>query len=66
MYVSATPGPYERRCRSRRVTVLEPAERPVFPGLALPEDGAQGPVYRERVVEPGRVVEQLIRPTGML
>jgi excinuclease ABC subunit B len=65
VYVSATPGPYELQM-SGRVTVLEPAERPVFPGLALPEDGAQGPVYRERVVEPGRVAEQVIRPTGLL
>mgnify|MGYP000064827484 CR=1 FL=1 len=65
VYVSATPGPYELQM-SGRVTVLEPVERPVFPGLALPEDGAQGLVYRERVVEPGRVAEQVIRPTGLL
>jgi excinuclease ABC subunit B len=64
VYVSATPGPYELQM-SGRVTVLEPVERPVFPGVTLPHAG-QGPVYRERVVEPGRVAEQVIRPTGLL
>jgi excinuclease ABC subunit B len=53
VYVSATPGPYELE-KSGRITVQEPVQ-------------LDGRTYlRPRVVEPGRVVEQVIRPTGLL
>ena len=78
VYVSATPGEYELQ-QSGRVTVQEPvveetpASAKVFAlagrgnGSVGTEDSA-GPVpsMRNRVVEPGRVAEQVIRPTGLL
>jgi excinuclease ABC subunit B len=53
VYVSATPGPYELE-HSGRIVVTEPVQR----------NGRT--VGRTRVVEPGRVAEQVIRPTGLL
>lgn len=53
VYVSATPGPYELQ-KSDRVQTQVPIER-------------QGKtVFRVKVLEPGRVAEQVIRPTGLL
>ena len=53
VYVSATPGLYELE-RSDRIVVQEPVQL----------DGRT--VLRARVVQPGRVAEQVIRPTGLL
>jgi excinuclease ABC subunit B len=53
VYVSATPGPYEFE-KSGRIIIQEPIQI----------DGST--FLRPRVVEPGRVVEQVIRPTGLL
>jgi excinuclease ABC subunit B len=53
VYVSATPGPYELE-RSGQIVVQEPVQ-------------SNGRTYlRNRVVEQGRVAEQVIRPTGLL
>ncbi|MGH2584782.1 MAG: excinuclease ABC subunit UvrB [Dehalococcoidia bacterium] len=53
VYVSATPGLFEQE-RSGRIIVQEPVS-------------IDGRTYlRSRVVEPGRVAEQVIRPTGLL
>jgi excinuclease ABC subunit B len=53
VYVSATPGPYELE-RSGQIAVQEPVQ-------------SNGRSYlRNRVVEQGRVAEQVIRPTGLL
>jgi excinuclease ABC subunit B len=54
VYVSATPGPYEYE-QSERLIVREPVRL---------DDGKT--VLRARVVQPGRVAEQVIRPTGIL
>jgi excinuclease ABC subunit B len=53
VYVSATPGPYEFE-KSGRIVVQEPIQI----------DG--NTFLRARVAELGRVVEQVIRPTGLL
>ncbi|MGE0544854.1 MAG: excinuclease ABC subunit UvrB [Dehalococcoidia bacterium] len=53
VYVSATPGPFEFE-KSGRIIVQEPVQI----------DG--NTFLRPRVVAPGRVVEQVIRPTGLL
>ncbi|MBI2760288.1 MAG: excinuclease ABC subunit UvrB [Chloroflexi bacterium] len=78
VYVSATPTAHELAL-SGRVVVHEPVEPTsvVVPIGALPYSSASAPhlngdllpadaVMRERVVQPGRVAEQVIRPTGLL
>ena len=74
VYVSATPGAYELQMGGR-VTVQEPVEvnehEPVKlfampPGVTAHGLEAAALPTRERVLEPGRVAEQVIRPTGLL
>ena len=76
LYVSATPGPYELQM-SGRVVVQEPMEDGgngasgagiEFVHIGGPQPAIRNPqsAIRERVVDPGRVAEQVIRPTGLL
>ncbi len=71
VYVSATPGEYELQ-QSGRVAVREPVDGSNVYHLGGANGAARGggrPApgsFRERIVEPGRVAEQVIRPTGLL
>ncbi len=76
VYVSATPTAYELQM-SGRVAVQEPVEEGAGVGAAamrllapsMSDDGlarGHGASFRERIIESGRVAEQVIRPTGLL
>jgi excinuclease ABC subunit B len=74
VYVSATPGPYELQM-SGRVAVQESIDEAISAESGM-RNGVGGPklsagvsarlAYRERIIEHGRVGEQVIRPTGLL
>jgi excinuclease ABC subunit B len=66
VYVSATPGPYELQMSGRVVEVV-PAPTVAVRGVTVrPADQDAEAGAAVRVVEPGRVAEQVIRPTGLL
>ncbi|MFN8556301.1 MAG: excinuclease ABC subunit UvrB [Dehalococcoidia bacterium] len=65
VYVSATPGPFELQM-SGRVIETRASGAAVTAWDELPPAGGEAAPVERVVVAPGRVAEQVIRPTGLL